>query len=961
MRTQGGEDTARSGREHEDTKKTTSPSHNLLASPSLLLFLTWLLVFPALTPLIQPTLTRSADGLLHLYRLVALDHLIHQGVFFARWWPDLAYGYGLPLFVFYAPLSYYLTEIFHLLGLSAVASFNASAALALLVAATGVYLLVKDWFGPLAGMLAGVTYVYAPYQLFNIFLRGSLPVTWALALFPLTFWALRRLVQTGRPVYLPLSALTLGAALLAHNISSLLFLPLLIFYLTVDFFFTFHPSTLPLVAGQAVSRFTFHDLLRVVAALILGLALTAFFWLPANLEREYAQTYRVVTPPDFDYHSNFVNLSQLFSFPPPANTGLLNPGDPLTLGLTQVALAATGLLFWSLSLNQQKSSNSQFAIPVLFFTTISLVITIFMMLPLSAGVWDRLPLIAFVQQPHRLLSVTAFLLALLGGAAVATLPGRLSLGLTVTGSILIVVSAVPLLYPRYYNPLPADPTLTGMLTYEHAGGAIGTTSFGEYLPIWVQQVPRESPLEPLYQAGTTIERLDRTYLPAAATVETARYGVNQMEITFDSPLPFQAVFHTFYFPGWQARVDGQSAAIAPVTERGLIGVTVPAGRHHVSLYFGETPVRQVANGISALALITIIVLSVRTLNVQRSTLNSLREPSTFNLQRSTFNPTFQALTILALSLLLTKALYLDRFDNPLKHVFDGTQVAGAAVSRRINFGHQVNLLGYDLGSTTVASGQTFDLTVYWQARQPLATNYSALAQLVDDRQHLYAGQDNLHPGNLPATRWEPWGFVQDRHAVRVPAGTPPGDYFLVTGLYDPATWIRLPVLEGGAPGWNDVMAVPVTVTRPAHPPEVGELGIVWLMPDQTFEVSKTSKVLGIRLLGATPEREIIQRNDFLRMVLFWEATAAPAGDYQTSLRLLAGDGTVALVETSPPSFGRYPTSHWTAGERIRDNYALWIPADFPAGTYHIQMRLLDEKGQSVGNWLELGQVTAEAN
>jgi uncharacterized membrane protein YfhO len=61
--------------------------------------------------------------------------------------------------------------------------------------------------------------------------------------------------------------------------------------------------------------------------------------------------------------------------------------------------------------------------------------------------------------------------------------------------------------------------------------------------------------------------------------------------SFDSPQPFQAVFHTFYFPGWQARVDGQPAAIAPVTERGLIGVTVPMGRHHLLLQFGETPVR----------------------------------------------------------------------------------------------------------------------------------------------------------------------------------------------------------------------------------------------------------------------------------------------------------------------------------------------------------------------------------
>jgi hypothetical protein len=162
--------------------------------------------------------------------------------------------------------------------------------------------------------------------------------------------------------------------------------------------------------------------LHVGLALALGLALAAFFWLPATLEREFAQIQRVITPPDFDYRSNFVSLSQLFSLPRPANTGLLNPTDPLSLGLTQAGLAVIGLL--TLFLQSRRQGNlrelkgTQRNSPLLF-AIIALPITIFMMLPISAGIWDRLPLIAFVQQPHRLLSITAFLLAILAGAAVA--------------------------------------------------------------------------------------------------------------------------------------------------------------------------------------------------------------------------------------------------------------------------------------------------------------------------------------------------------------------------------------------------------------------------------------------------------------------------------------------------------------------------------------------------------------
>jgi hypothetical protein len=697
-------------------------SHYLLSSIFHPLLLVWLLTLPAITPLLQPTLTRSADGLLHLYRVVALDQLIRQGVFFSRWLPDLAFGYGLPLFVFYAPLSYYLTEGLHLLGLDAVGAFNASGALALLVAGTGVYLLVKDWFGVKAGVLAGVAYVYAPYQLFNLFSRGSLPVTWAGALFPLTFWAFGRLIRTNQPIYLPLSALLCGAALLMHNISNLLFLPLLIFYLGIELIFT---RTTPHAIHSKQSA-----ILRVSLALALSLALAAFFWLPATLEKEFAQVQRVITPPDFDYRSNFASLGQLFSLPQPANTGLLNPADPLTLGLAQVALAAIGLLVALCYLWKQRASGdlkrtqeSALLLPFpsapLLFATIGLVVAVFMMLPVSVGVWDRLPLIAFVQQPHRLLSVTAFLLAILAGAADAALPVRLSFGLVVGGAMLIFISAVPLLYPHYYASLPAPPTLAGMMAYERATGAIGTTSFGEYLPIWVKQTPHESPLEPLYQTGTALERLDQTYLPAGARVGSAVYSANRADLIINAPQPYQAVFHTFYFPGWQATVDGQPAPLAPVTERGLVGVTMPAGQHWLLLQFGETRLRQGANALSLLALAALIGLGFRAYRNP-----SLAQREGAGVRVPDFTPSQVAfLLALALAFLLTKTLYLDRFDSPLKRVFDGTRGTGAKVSRQVNFGQQVNLLGYDLDQTKVASGQTFDLTLYWQARQPLTTSY----------------------------------------------------------------------------------------------------------------------------------------------------------------------------------------------------------------------------------------------
>jgi hypothetical protein len=382
----------------------------------------------------------------------------------------------------------------------------------------------------------------------------------------------------------------------------------------------------------------------------------------------------------------------------------------------------------------------------------------------------------------------------------------------------------------------------------------------------------------------------------------------------------------------------------------LIGVSLPAGRHHLRLYFEETPVRKGANWLSVVAAGMVLGLLgwglkrrlKRPAGGEDVSLPILSAPDFFSARQVAL------LLSLAVGLVVVKLLYLDRVDNPWRHIFDGASVAMAETPQQANFGDQVNLLGYDLASTQTQPGQAFEWTLYWQARRPLAVDYSSLAQLVDDQAHLYAGQDNLHPGSLPASQWQPWGFVQDIHTVRVPFGTPPGDYFLVTGLYQPENWQRLPVVAGGEGGRPDVVAVPVQVIPAEQIPSLGQLAITWPV-EADFDPA-------LRLLGASPERDVIVPNDFWRVALFWEAKMAPTEDYQVSLRLLGPTGEVLLSEISQPSYNRYPTSLWQAGERVRDNHALWIPGDFPARVYRVEAQVLDEEGQAVGEWVELGRL-----
>jgi hypothetical protein len=78
---------------------------------------------PVLGPLLQPGYFWGAHDARHsVYFLYQFDKAIRDGVFYPRWAPDFAFGYGYPFFNIYGPLSSYASEILHLAGLDIVTS-----------------------------------------------------------------------------------------------------------------------------------------------------------------------------------------------------------------------------------------------------------------------------------------------------------------------------------------------------------------------------------------------------------------------------------------------------------------------------------------------------------------------------------------------------------------------------------------------------------------------------------------------------------------------------------------------------------------------------------------------------------------------------------------------------------------------------------------------------------------------
>lgn len=886
-----------------------------------------LLALVALHPLLQPTLPWSADGQLHFWRVVELDHCLRNGYFYPRWMPDMAYGYGYPLLNYYAPLSVYLAEGFHLLGFDFTAALLAALSASLLLGALGVYFWAKEVFGEAGGIIAAVVYTYAPYTLYDAIWRGILAESLALGLLPWAFWRLRRLALHPSGRNLALAALAFALLVLSHNITALIAAPLLAGY------------ALLLWLTTERSRKT---LRLLIGALALGLALSAFFWLPAILEQDLVQTEKLLAS-YFDFRHNFLSLSELLSPPLPADVTWMNPPVPRSLGWPALALAMLGLAgSWKfvkldgrnqpINLSTYQPTRFRWEILGVFAT---LILCAFLTLPVSAFLWDSVPLLPYTEFPWRLLGPASLMAAWLAGAAMhwlLRLP--LQLGVRVLAATLatlaVVVFSLPWLYPRYLEPIE-NPTPAGLIAFERQSGALGTTSASEFLPPWVEELPDPTALEALYQAGGAIQRLPRESLLEGATIVSETWRLIGGDVTVNSPRDWTATLHLFHFPGWRVWLNGAPVEVTPSSPHGLVSFAVPAGETHIRVRFGFTPWRRAGTILSAVGLVALALLSVR------------RAPSRLTAASEVITGGAHLVWLSALTavglVLVAKAAYLDTHDSPVRYVgFDGQQVAGISVPVQIQLEDGVRLLGYDPATLAVQSGDTLSVALYWTADAPLDGEYGSFLHLVDAAGHRWGQSDNQHPGGYPTLRWRPGEYNRDTHALAVVPGTPPGNYSLLAGLV----------------GHTPVTIGQVAVARPQHPPSIETLDMAHRLDAHLGDLT----LLGLRL-----GRSEAAPGDTLHLTLFWRAERAPSQDYVGSLQMLDIDGRIVTETTLPPATASYPTSRWMAGEVVQGQHTFTLPAALESGRYTLRFQLLGADGQPTGepvSWGEGGQLVVVA-
>jgi len=228
----------------------------------------------------------------------------------------------------------------------------------------------------------------------------------------------------------------------------------------------------------------------------------------------------------------------------------------------------------------------------LFFTTAAVSLCI-LMLQDALWFWQQVPLLQNVQLPWRLLGPVSICMALLVaqlGCLLSQAPRWRTAGMAAAMALLIV----PNLSHLHTKQL-VDVDLTFWTPQQLSVRGFETTTMAEATPRWMAGLPAYTPVAATVLSGDAeIRSPRRTPFTWASPVRAKVAGAIEM--------------NTAWFPGWEARVDGQPVPTGPGAPSGLITFHVPPGDHLVEVSYGRTAPEKIAAAISILALIVAIAL-----------------------------------------------------------------------------------------------------------------------------------------------------------------------------------------------------------------------------------------------------------------------------------------------------------------------------------------------------------------
>jgi len=506
------------------------------------------------------------DSLEYPPRLTEFAKILDDHQFPPVWAPDLGNGHGQPLFEFAPPLIYAVALPFFKAGMSLANSLQFGLAILFAIGAIAVFLIGRRLsFSRVVSVGAAAAWLFAPYQALDIYVCARFAESAAIAVAPLALLGLINAVQQPTAISVVLGALALALVPLAHNAIALLMFPAFALFVA---------------ARSAVSDHRLKTAAAGAGVLVGGLGLSAFFWLPALLERDYVKTDLLRT--DFLNWTNYIiSPSQLFWSPWGFGYAMRGPGNGISysLGLVHIALAVAGFLIAIRAANRVRRLDAT-------VFAASTIVAALLATDLSWTIWEHVATLQYLAYPWRILCVPALFMPLLALYALERMGPRLTSAAVVVLVLFNIAHTAPKGVQKYDEAFYSADLI--------ARNGINTSTREEYEPKTVY-------LRPNFDSVL----LKGVRSTPAVTLLAANSDSQSFKVDSSEPALMQD--SVFDYPGWTVLIDDHEIPTSPALESGQITFNLPAGTHNVLVELRPTPIRRWSSYIS---LATAVLLSL---------------------------------------------------------------------------------------------------------------------------------------------------------------------------------------------------------------------------------------------------------------------------------------------------------------------------------------------------------------
>lgn len=521
-----------------------------------------------------------------------------QGDWYPRWLMDLNGGLGSPAFYYYPPVPYFFTSLLRpLFGGDAAGwhQLGAGAVLALVVSGLGMWWWLRRLVAPVPALAGALAYLLAPYHLAaDLYVRGAYAELWSFAWLPLVFLGID-CGRAGQRRGLLLLAASYGLLVATHLPTTLLFSLL--------------PPAYAWFTSEKPARW--RRLCWTGLGMAWGVGLAAAYVVPAMTMQGHVSMSALTQSPNLQFGNNFL-VTALH----PEADGFR--ADLFWQAVLTLSVGIGGFLLAGCGGGASARRQAVFWLGALYFF-------LFLMLPLSAPLWEHIPKLHLVQFPWRALTLETLaacgLLAL--GLNAMTRPLEL-LERSVAGVLVLLLAGWLYLDARRILPFAcAEPPLASELMARQSDAS-------EYLPRWVKRPPAEvlAALEvnrnPAWAARFTDGALP--LLPRCVVQDQARFAVvftagsgavkllawepRQIKMTVNAHEPARLQLSRFFIPGWEAMTGLQPLAVRPTEPDGLLELELPPRRHQLRLVLRREWPEKTGLGISAGALLAWLVVGI---------------------------------------------------------------------------------------------------------------------------------------------------------------------------------------------------------------------------------------------------------------------------------------------------------------------------------------------------------------